>query len=409
MGNAQQDGHEQELAAIRKWSAVLAEVEQRIGQHFARSEARKRAMDYLRGLMSQVERKNSWQLAEALGGATPYGVQHLLGRALWDVDVVRDELRQYAVDHLADEGAILVVDETGFLKKGRHSAGVARQYSGSAGRVENCQVGVFLAYVSRHGHTLIDRELYLPREWTDDPERCAQAGVPADHAFATKPELARQMLERAIKAGLQPAWVTGDSIYGDGRGLRLWLEEQEQAHVMAISGKEYVWVNLKQYRISQLLADLPADGWTRLSAGDGAKGPRWYDWLLVPVNRPPQQGWRRWVLVRRKLEDPSEVTAFAVFTPEETELETMVRIAGSRWTIEVTFEEAKGEVGLDEYEVRSWTGWYRHITLAMWAHALLAVLRASAVEEEILKKGVSLPLESGSLTNFKQSRGLLSA
>lgn len=409
MGNTEQDDYEQELAAIQNWSNALAEVEQRIGQHFARSEARKRAMDYLRGLMSQVERKNSWQLAEALGGATPYGVQHLLGRALWDVDVVRDELRQYVVDHLADEGAILVVDETGFLKKGRHSAGVARQYSGTAGRVENCQVGVFLAYVSRHGHTLIDRELYLPREWTDDPERCAQAGVPADHAFATKPELARQMLARAFEAGLQPAWVTGDSIYGDARGLRLWLEEQEQAHVLAISGKESVWVNLKQYRISQLLADLPADGWTRLSAGDGAKGPRWYDWLLIPVNRPPQQGWRRWVLVRRKLEEPTEVTAFAVFAREETELETVVRIAGSRWTIEVTFEEAKGEVGLDEYEVRSWTGWYRHITLALWAHALLTVLRPSAVEEEILKKGASLPLKRGSLTTFKQRRGLLSA
>ena len=409
MENTHQDDNEQELAAIRSWSNTLAEVEHRIGQHFARSEARNRAMDYLRGLMSQVERKNSWQLAEALGGSSPYGIQHLLGRALWDVDVVRDELCQYVVDHLADEGAILVVDETGFLKKGRHSAGVARQYSGTAGRVENCQVGVFLAYVSSHGHTLIERELYLPQEWTDDPERCARVGVPADRAFATKPKLARQMLERAFEAGLQPAWVTGDSVYGDVRGLRLWLEAQEQAHVMAISGKEYVWINLKQYRISQLLADLPADGWTRLSAGDGAKGPRWYEWLLIPVNRPPQRGWRRWVVVRRKLEDPTEVAAFAVFAPEETELETMVRIAGSRWTIEVLFEEAKGEVGLDEYEVRSWTGWYRHITLAMWAHALLTVLRASSVEEEMLKKGVSLPLERGSLTKFKQRRGLLSA
>jgi len=406
--NTYQDDNEQELAAIRSWSNTLAEVEQRIGQHFARSEARQRAIDYLRGLMSQVERKNSWQLAEALGGSTPYGIQHLLGRALWDADVVRDELRQYVVDHLVDEGAILVVDETGFLKKGRHSAGVARQYSGTAGRVENCQVGVFLAYVSNHGHTLIDRELYLPQEWTADPGRCASVGVPAERAFATKPELARQMLARAFEAGLRAAWVTGDSIYGDVRGLRLWLEEQEQAHVMAISGKEYVWIQRKQHRVSQLLADLPADGWTRLSAGDGAKGPRWYEWLLLPVDRPPQQGWCRRVLVRRHLEDPNEVTAFAVFAPEATDLETMVRVAGRRWTIEVTFEEAKGEVGLDEYEVRSWTGWYRHITLAMWAHALLTVLRASAIDEATLKKGASLPLETGSLTAFKQSRGLSS-
>lgn len=408
MENTYQDDNEQELAAIRSWSNTLAEVEQRIGQHFARSEARQRAIDYLRGLMSQVERKNSWQLAEALGGSTPYGIQHLLGRALWDADVVRDELRQYVVDHLVDEGAILVVDETGFLKKGRHSAGVARQYSGTAGRVENCQVGVFLAYVSNHGHTLIDRELYLPQEWTADPGRCASVGVPAERAFATKPELARQMLARAFEAGLRAAWVTGDSIYGDVRGLRLWLEEQEQAHVMAISGKEYVWIQRKQHRVSQLLADLPADGWTRLSAGDGAKGPRWYEWLLLPVDRPPQQGWCRRVLVRRHLEDPNEVTAFAVFAPEATDLETMVRVAGRRWTIEVTFEEAKGEVGLDEYEVRSWTGWYRHITLAMWAHALLTVLRASAIDEATLKKGASLPLETGSLTAFKQSRGLSS-
>lgn len=409
MGNTHQDDSEQELAVIRSWGAALAEVENRIGQQFARSEARNRAMGYLRGLMSQLERKNSWQLAEALGRSTPYGIQHLLGRALWDADVVRDELRQYVMDHLEDDGAILVIDETGFLKKGRHSVGVARQYSGTAGRVENCQVGVFLAYVSNRGHTLIDRELYLPQEWTDDPERCAKAGVPADRPFATKPKLARQMLERAFEAGLQPAWVTGDSVYGDVRGLRLWLEEEEQAYVMAVSGKEYVWINLKQHRISQLLADLPTDGWSRLSAGDGAKGPRWYDWLLIPVNRPPQQGWRRWLLVRHKLEDPTEMTAFAVFAPEETELETMVRIAGSRWAIEVTFEEAKGEVGLDEYEVRSWTGWYRHITLAMWAHALLTVLRACTVKEERLKKGVSLPLKTGSLERFRRSRRLSSA
>lgn len=408
MENKAQDNAEQEMAAIQEWASVLSEIENRIGQHFARSEAREQAMSYLRGLISPVERKNSWQLAEALGVSTPYGIQHLLGRALWDVDIIRDELRQYVVDHLHADQDVLVVDETGFLKKGRHSAGVARQYSGTAGRVENCQVGVFLAYVSRHGHTMIDRELYLPQEWTADPERCAKAGIPANHSFATKPGLARQMLARAFASGLQPAWVTGDSVYGDARHLRLWLEEQEQAHVMAVSGKEYVWINFKQHRLSQLLADLPTDGWRRLSAGDGAKGPRWYDWLLVPVNRPQQQGWHRWVLVRRKLDEPTAVTAFMVFAPTETGLETMVRIAGSRWAIEVTLEEAKGEVGLDHYEVRRWTGWYRHITLAMWAHALLAVLRATSFEDEAFKKGASLPVSTGSLARFKQSRGLSS-
>lgn len=405
----QNSSNEQELAAIQAWTDALMEIEKRIGLHFARSEARERALDYVRGLMSPVARKNSWQLAEALGEATPYGIQHLLGRALWDVDIVRDELRQYVLDYLGDEQAVLVVDETGFLKKGRHSAGVARQYSGTAGRIENCQIGVFLAYASRHGHTLIDRELYLPEEWTDDPERCARAGVPANYSFATKPTLAHQMLARAFDAGVQAAWVTGDSVYGDSRRLRLWLEEQKQAHVLAVSGKEYVWIGFEQHRVSTLLADLPADGWRRLSAGDGAKGPRWYDWLLLPVNRPPQQGWRRWLLVRRQLEEPHELTAFAVFAPQESDLTKMVRTAGSRWTIEVTLEAAKGEVGLDHYEVRSWTGWYRHITLAMWAHALLAVLRATALEEGRWKKGALLPTETGSLEAFKRNRGLLSA
>lgn len=266
MGNTHQDDSEQELAVIRSWSAALAEVESRIGQQFARSEARNRAMGYLRGLMSQVERKNSWQLAEALGRSTPYGIQHLLGRALWDADVVRDELRQYVMDHLEDDRAILVIDETGFLKKGRHSVGVARQYSGTAGRVENCQVGVFLAYVSIRGHTLIDRELYLPQEWTNDPERCAKAGVPADRPFATKPNLARQMLERTFEAGLQPAWVTGDSIYGDVRGLRLWLEKEEDRHVfiaLAATAVDTVYPlrnkksNSVHSRYRRHLADLP--------------------------------------------------------------------------------------------------------------------------------------------------------
>lgn len=225
----------------------------------------------------------------------------------------------------------------------------------------------------------------------------------------TKPALAQQMLARALDAGVPAAWVAGDSIYGDDRRLRLWLEEREQAHVMAVSGKEYVWVGFRQIRIATLLANLPEVGWQRLSAGAGSKGPRWYDWLLLPINPPLTEGWQRWVLVRRKLDDPTELTAFVAYAPAETNLETLVQVAGSRWTIEVALEEAKGEVGLDQYEVRSWTGWYRHITLALWAHALLAVLRANAVTEEALKKGGLLSTPSGSLDPFKRSRGLLSA
>lgn len=399
---------EPELALVQGWTEALMAIEQRLGRRFSRSEARQEAMSYLRGLLSPIERKNSWQLAEALGQATPYRLQHLLGRALWEADAVRDDLQQYVVAHLADEAAILVVDETGFLKKGQHSAGVARQYSGTAGRIENCQIGVFLAYVSRLGHTLIDRELYLPQEWTDDRERCQQAGIPDERSFATKPVLARQMLERAFDAGVPAAWITGDSIYGDDRRLRLWLEERQQAYVLAVSGKEYVWIGFEQCRIKPLLAHLPTAGWARLSAGDGAKGPRWYDWLLLPINPPLQEGWRRWVLVRRQLEDPTELTAFVVFAPEGTALETMVRVAGSRWAIEVALEAAKGEVGLDHYEVRSWTGWYRHITLAMWAHALLTKLRAASRQAEQLKKGALRPQASNSLEKFKRSRGLLS-
>jgi SRSO17 transposase len=400
---------EQGLSTVQSWADGLWEVEQRVGRYFGRREVRQEGMNYLRGLLSPVERKNSWQLAEALGEATPYRLQHLLGRALWEAEEVRDELQGYVVDHLAEGGAILVVDETGFLKKGRHSAGVARQYSGTAGRIENCQIGVFLSYVSRRGHTLIDRELYLPKEWSDDRTRCRQAGIPEERSFATKPLLARQMLERAFATGVTAEWVTADSVYGDDRRLRLWLEERPQGYVLAVSGKEHVWMGFEQRSIKSLLATLPTAGWQRLSAGDGAKGPRIYDWLLMPLNQSLQEGWRRWLLVRRKIETPAELTAFIAFAPQETELETLVQVAGSRWAIEVTLEAAKGEVGLDHYEVRSWTGWYRHITLAMWAHAFLTVIRAAALDEEGLKKGALLPNPSPSLTDFKRSRGLLSA
>ena len=397
---------ESETAVIGSWTSALTEIEHRIGPRFARSEARVRALAYLRGLLSPAERKNSWQLAEMLGDPTPYGIQHLLGRADWEADAVRDDLQQYVLDHLDDPEAILVVDETGFLKKGRHSVGVARQYSGTAGRVENCQIGVFLAYVGERGHTLIDRDLYLPKEWTDDPERCQQASVPVDRAFATKPALARQMLERAFAAGIRAAWVTGDSVYGDDHRLRLWLEEQEHAYVLGLSGKAYVWIGMRQHRISDLLAQvrLTDKGWTRLSAGDGAKGPRWYDWYLIPLSVPLQEGWRRWVLVRRSLDDPTDLRAFIVFAPAETELPTMVRIAGSRWAMEA----AKGEVGLDQYEVRTWTGWYRHITLALWAHALLSVVRAASLDRDLFQKGALRRNRSSSLAAFKARRGLSS-
>ena len=303
---------------------------------------------------------------------------------------------------------MLVIDETGFLKKGEHSAGVARQYSGTAGKVENCQIGVFLGYASRLGHTLLDRELYLPKEWTNDRERCRKAGIPEDRRFATKPQLAQQMLARALDAGVPAQWVTGDSVYGDNRRLRRWLEGEKQAYVLAVSGQEYVWVGWRQCQVKTILASLPVEGWSRLSAGDGAKGPRWYDWRWLPLADPVEPEWRRWLLVRRSVSEPIELTAYVVFAQQATTLAEVVRVAGSRWTIESCLEAAKSEVGLDHYEVRSWTGWYRHITLAMWALALLTVLRTGAIAVEMLKKSLRPKPPQRSLAVFKARRGLRS-
>jgi SRSO17 transposase len=388
--------------------AYLADVARRLAPYFARSQSRHRGMAYLRGLLSEAARKNSWQVAEVCGESTPYGFQYVLSRADWDADAVRDELRRYVMQHLGDSNGVLVLDETGFLKKGEHSAGVARQYSGTAGKVENCQIGVFLGYASALGHTLLDRELYVPKEWTDDRARCRQAGIPHDRGFATKPQLARQMLARTFAAGLPAKWVTGDSVYGADRRLRMWLEDRPQAHVLAVSGKEYVWLGWRQRQVKTILATLPEGGWTRLSAGDGAKGPRWYDWRWLPLADPMDSTWRRWLLVRRSLTTPMELTAYVVFAPQATTLPEVVGVAGSRWTIESGFEEAKGEVGLDQYEVRSWTAWYRHLTLAMWALALLTVMRAGTIAVEALKKSLPPPQTASPLGAFKARRGLAS-
>lgn len=396
------------LLDVQAWRVYWDEIERRIGAVFARSETRTRALAYLAGLLSPAERKNSWQLAEISGDANPYGFQHLLGRAEWDSEALRDRLRAYVTDYLHAPDAVGVIDETGFLKKGTHSAGVARQYSGTAGRIENSQIGVFLAYASRYGHTLLDRELYLPAAWTDDRERCRSAGVPDARAFATKPILARQMLERTRTAGVAVAWITGDAIYGDDRALRQYLEAHRQAYVLAVSGKESVWLPHHPRRISTLLADLPTEGWERRSAGAGSKGPRWYDWLRLDASAPAQEGWKRWVLLRRSITDPMEKTAYIAYAPATTLLAEMVRAAGRRWTVEESLQIAKGEVGLDHYEVRSWTGWYRHITLAMWAQAFLAVVRAETGTDVALKKGAQ-GLPRTSLARFKAHRGLPSA
>jgi SRSO17 transposase len=403
---------------VRSWTEELDAVGERIAPHFSRSEVRRRARDYLRGLLSGVERKNSWQLAEVAGDATPYGLQHLLGRANWEADLVRDDLRGYVIEHLGDDEGVLIVDETGFIKKGQKSVGVKRQYTGTAGKTENCQVGVFLAYASDLGQAFIDRELYLPEEWAGDEERRKQAGVPEEIGMRTKPLLAKEMLERALDAGVAElaAWVVADSVYGDTRRLGMFLEGREQPYVLALSGKAHVWAGFHQHRVSTVLGSLrqgdsaleeAGGGWRRLSAGDGSKGPRLYDWLRLPLNPPMQEGFERWLLVRRSIEDPNELSAYTVFAPEGTTLEELAKAAGSRWRVEIGFEEAKGEVGLAHYEVRSWHGWYRHITLALFAHAFLAAIRAEGIDIEASQKGALGTVEgSDSLSVFKRKRGL---
>ena len=373
---------------VRRWEAGLNRLHERVGRHFRRREPRLRVRSYVEALLGGVDRKNAWQIAEHAGERTPYGIQRLIASARWDADAVRDELRDYALEHLENEDAVLVLDETGFLKKGEKSAGVARQYSGTAGKIENCQIGVFLAYSSARGTALIDRELYLPKEWIAEPERRSEAGIPEELVFQTKSQLARAMLERAFEAGVQVSWVLGDEVYGRDRRLRMDLEAREQPFVLTVASNEKLWYGgFAQMAAKKIAESQEAEAWQRLSAGEGEKGPRLYDWVRAPLFRMAEPQWEHWLLVRRNIEDPTEIAYYVVFAPAGTSLEEMVRVAGRRWTIETAFEMAKQEAGLDEYEVRSWGGWYRHITLSMLAHAFLAVTRMHAHQDAEEKGG----------------------
>jgi SRSO17 transposase len=372
------------VAEVEDWAVGLEQVLERIGPRFARAEPRARAGVYLRGLLSAAERKNGWTLAEQAGDRTPDAMQRLLNHADWDADAVRDDLRDYVVEHLGDDAAVLVVDETGFLKKGTKSAGVARQYSGTAGRIENCQVGVFLAYATPAGRTFLDRELYVPGAWIDDRDRCAAAGIGPDVPFRTKPELALAMLGRALDAGVPAGWVAADEIYGQNAGLRLALEERGLPYVLAVPVNQYTVATLDgriaQARVDAVSAAVPEENWSRLSAGAGAKGPRIYDWTRVPI-RPLSEPGRYWLLLRRSLTD-GELAHYLCFCPPESSLADLVAVAGRRWAIEESFQTAKGEVGLDHYQVRRYEAWYRHITLACLAHAYLTVTRAATDGEK---------------------------
>jgi SRSO17 transposase len=379
------------------WARGLDGLVEQIAPRFCRIEPRRRARAYLQGLLCPVERKNGWQLAENAGDRTPDGVQDFLARMRWDADQVRDDLQAYVVAQLGDADGVLVLDETGFVKKGTKSVGVQRQYSGTAGRIENCQIGVFLGYASRHGHALIDRVLYLPEVWANDPVRRHVAGVPAETTFATKPQLGRQMLIRAFAAGVPCRWVTADSVYGADYALRRCIERGGRGYVLAVTSRQ----RLGFKTVADWLEDVPADAWQRLSAGEGAKGPRLYDWAWLPYGLEAACGGQKGLLIRRKLAHPGAFTFYLTLAPEAAGLSDLVRVAGTRWTIEACFEAAKGEVGLDQYEVRSWTGWHRHITLAMLAHAYLAAIRRTAGGEKRRARSQSrslAPHRAGSAT-----------
>jgi SRSO17 transposase len=329
-------------------------------------------------LLEPVERRNGWQLAEAIGERSPDGVQRLLNGARWDAGEVRDDLRAYVVEHLGDPEAVLVIDETGFLKKGEKSVGVARQYSGTAGKVENCQIGVFLAYATSRGRAFVDRALYLPEEeWANNKRRREEAEVPEEVEFATKGELARKMLQRAFEAGVPASWVTGDEVYGNDGKLRRWLQEREKSYVLAVSRSHPLPSMLGCRRAEEVVSEAPEEAWERVEVGEGSKGPRVYDWARASLPYECPEGWVQWLLARRSVSNPEEIAYYRAYSPEDASLVELAKVAGARWSIEECFERAKGEVGLDHYEVRRWEGWHRHITLCLLAHAFLEVTRAT--------------------------------
>jgi SRSO17 transposase len=374
---------EQEATMVAAVEAAVRTAGERWRSHFRRRNALRHACAYLRGLLSSAERKNGWQLAEETGYSQPRSIQRVLDRSVWDADAVREALRDYVVAELGDPTGVLVVDETGFLKQGRKSVGVKRQYSGTAGRIENCQIGVFLGYASARGRAGLDRALYLPQEWADDADRRTEAGVPADVTFQTKPQLALAMLRRALEGGVPAAWITADEVYGGDGAFRRALEDRGQAYVLAVKRTQMLSTfpplqPIGTWHADELAAQQPVTAWQQLSCGEGAQGERVYDWLYLDLRPGLRDGWVHGLLVRRSVSTPDELAYYLVYAPTGTSGQAIVRVAGRRWSIEDFFKQAKGQVGLDHYEVRSWQGWHRHMTLALWALALLAVETAQA-------------------------------
>lgn len=380
---------------IGDWRQALEGMKAFIAPAFKRSEQRLSAGAFIDGLFSGAERKTGWMLAEEAGLERPYRIQSLLGRSSWSADGLCDRVRAYALDALADPDGVLVVDETGFLKKGSHSVGVARQYSGTAGRIENCQIGVFATYASRWGHALIDRRLYLPKAWAGDPDRRARAHVPEDVDFATKPAMACEMIARLLDEGTPCAFVLADAVYGSDHRFRRMLEDRGQAYVLAVR-KSHTLRLLEQWSLVQsdpatMVADLPPEAWQPLSAGEGSKGPRLYDWARVPLNYQAGKGFSRWLLARRSLRNPQAIAYYFAYASTGTTLAELAAAAGLRWTIEECFLRAKDDLGLDHCEARSWHGWHRHMSLVMAAAAFLARISADQRRAAFGKRNETSP------------------
>ena len=390
---------------IDNWADDFVAFHALFASVFGRREGREQAAKYMRGLMSVGGRRNAWQIAEAVGDKTPDATQRLLYATIWNADTARDILERFIVAAFGDEEGIGVADETGFIKEGKQSVGVQRQYSGTAGKIENSQLGTFLTYATTKGHVFLDRRLYLPQSWCADSARRARAKVPDGVSFQTKPEQALAMLEHAWELGVPMRWVTGDEVYGDATALRDGVSAHRRLYVLAVPNNTLLWATrppegearrerearprakaqlaagvLPATTVLALALGWPDSKWQRLSIAEGAKGPRLYDWAYQRIveSRDRLPGPDGWLVVRRSLSDPTELAYFLSNAPADTPLLKLAQVAGSRYTIEQCFEEGKGETGLDEYEVRYWHSWYRHITLSMMAHAWLASVRNKA-------------------------------
>ena len=356
----------------QRWRVLFDDLMLTVGQRFRRPEPRRRVRNFVRGLLAPLPRKNCWTIAEHAGDTGPDGMQDLLTRVKWDDAAVRADVREFVGQHLGDAEAVLVIDETGDLKKGRHTVGVQRQYSGTAGKIENCQVAVHLAYATTAGHAMLDTALYLPKSWCDDAERRAEAGVPEQVRFATKPQLATRMIETAVTAGLPCRWVAGDEAYGNDPRLAARLRALRLGYVLAVACSHQVRTGLGVYRVDVLAASLPTSAWQRVSAGRGAKGYRYYDWSLVALpHAADENGGCHWLLIRRNRRT-GELAFYRCWSPEPVPLNHLVAVAGRRWKIEESFQAAKTGLGLDQHQHRRWTSWHRWSTLTILAHAFLA-------------------------------------